>query len=142
MEIVGAASSILTITAAVGQGVTITKRLHDLLEDIRDAPGEVKQELESLKLLASSLRSVEECGRSVHRYDPALSDAVRRRHDRVQELELFFLGHQSDLQSERTRKRYWGALRIVWKAKQIEKLKRSCDRARAELSLAIHISIL
>ncbi|KAL9619126.1 MAG: hypothetical protein Q9160_006215 [Pyrenula sp. 1 TL-2023] len=142
MEVIAAASSILTITAAVGQSISVAKRLHDLLEDFRNAPNEIRTELEQLESFASTLKDFENIRSALPMEMQSLDNAIQKCHASVRHLEILLLSSRSELESERKRTRLRGHFRTIWREKRMEHFRRACAQTKSDLLLATGLSLM
>lgn len=142
MEVIAAASSILTITAAVGQGVSVAKRLHDLLEDFRNAPEEIRAELEQLETTALMLRELEDSQSTLSPQTQSLGIVIQRCHASIHDLETILQASRTEIESKRKLTRLRGHLHTVWGEKRIEKFRKTCVQAKSDLLLAMNLSLM
>lgn len=135
-ELIGVISSAITLGSLATQLATSIKRLKDYLEQIRDAPDDLKWLIRDIEVSGSIVAEIDTDSVLIYHLNNkyAFAQSVRLCKDALQELDILVIDVGRDIDSSSRLQRSYAALRITMQRKKIERYK---DRLKNVVQLLI-----
>jgi hypothetical protein len=134
MDGVSAAASITGIISITIQLADSIKKLYNFLADVADAPEEIKETVQELRLVSKFLERIRE-NESNQSLDPIAVEALENCNRKVNKLLNVLHQWESSYTSGSHRVRTWSSFKATFKKDKVDRLKLSLEEAKTTLIL-------
>ncbi|KAI6754101.1 hypothetical protein HG530_013277 [Fusarium avenaceum] len=138
-EILGLASSIITIVGVAGKLGTSTVRLKRLWDEVQDVPESIRRCIDHLELLAPAIEEMDnefEQTRHMVQNDSAAKRSLEYSRKAVETLETLVRDMESQITGTRKRKKFVAQFKVMIKKEVMEEHQRRLDSALQLVSLS------
>ncbi|KAM0558031.1 hypothetical protein ACHAPJ_005198 [Fusarium lateritium] len=138
-EILGLASSIITVVGVAGKLGTSTIRLKRLWDEVQDVPSSIRRCIEQLDLLAPAIEEMDtefQKTRDMVQHDSAAKRSLEYSQKAVETLETLVRDMEKHINSERKSKRLLAQLKVRVKKEVIEEQQQQLNFALQLVSLS------
>jgi predicted nucleic acid-binding Zn-ribbon protein len=138
-EILGLASSIITIVGVAGKLGTSTIRLKRLWDEVQDVPESIRRCIDHLELLAPAIEEMDnefQQTRHMVQNDSAAKRSLEYSRKAVETLETLVRDMESQITATRKRKRFVAQFKVMIKKEVIEEHQRQLNSALQLISLS------
>lgn len=138
-EILGLASSIITIVGVAGKLGTSTVRLKRLWDEVQDVPESIRRCIDHLELLAPAIEDMDnefQQTRHMVQNDNAAKRSLEYSRKAVETLETLVRDMESQITATRKRSRFVAQFKVMIKKEVIEEHQRRLDLALQLVSLS------
>jgi predicted nucleic acid-binding Zn-ribbon protein len=138
-EILGLASSIITIVGVARKLGTSTVRLKRLWDEVQDVPESIRRCIDHLELLAPAIEEMDnefQQTRHMVQNDSAAKRSLEYSRKAVETLETLVRDMESQITASRKRKRFVAQFKVIIKKEVIEEHQRQLNSALQLVSLS------
>jgi predicted nucleic acid-binding Zn-ribbon protein len=138
-EILGLASSIITIVGVAGKLGTSTVRLKRLWDEVQDVPESIRRCIDHLELLAPAIEEMDnefQQTRHMVQNDSAAKRSLEYSRKAVETLETLVRDMENQITATRKRKRFVAQFKVMIKKEVIEEHQRQLNSALQLVSLS------
>ncbi|WZH47331.1 uncharacterized protein QYS62_008475 [Fusarium acuminatum] len=138
-EILGLASSIITIVGVAGKLGTSTVRLKRLWDEVQDVPESIRRCIDHLELLAPAIEEMDnefQQTRHMVQNDNAAKRSLEYSRKAVETLETLVRDMESQITATRKRKRFVAQFKVMIKKEVMEEHQRQLNSALQLVSLS------
>lgn len=138
-EILGLASSIITLVGVAGKLGTSTVRLKRLWDEVQDVPDSIRRCIDHLELLAPAIEEMDnefQQTRHMVQNDKAAKRSLEYSRKAVETLETLVRDMESQITATRKRKRFVAQFKVIIKKDVMEEHQRQLNSALQLVSLS------